>query len=182
MDKNGIVEWDSRYTVGIQLLDDQHKELLRLINTCYLGCLSEDEAVKIHFRLNAHGLINYIKYHFSTEEQLLERIKYPDNAAHKRQHNEFVQEIVERLENIERDQVFSAKAFIRYIRDWMVTHITLIDKKYATYIHFINGQPAAVSEFHDGAAALRMGRPLFAVSGKRLHETAREVPSEIFLG
>jgi hemerythrin len=181
MEKNGTVDWDSRYTVGIQLLDDQHKELLKLINTCYLGCLSEDEAVKKHLMVNIHGLINYIRYHFSTEEQLLERIKYPDGAAHKRQHNEFIQEIVERLKDIERDQIISTKAFVRYIRDWMVTHITLIDKKYATYIHFINGQPAAGWDFRDGPP-VRMGRPLFAVSGKSFCEITREVPPEVFFG
>jgi hemerythrin len=173
MEKCGIVEWDNRFLVGIQLIDDQHKELLRLINNFYLGCLTEDESARTHFKLTIHVLVNYIKYHFASEEQLLERIRYPDIGAHKRRHGEFVREIFERLEHFERNRNFSIKNFIRYLRDWLIAHMTLIDKKYATYIHFINGHTA--------------GRDIREVPVERrklprLRLEPAEVPSEIFFG
>jgi hemerythrin len=175
MEKIGIVEWDSRYLVGIQLIDDQHRELLKLINSSYLGCIKDDEGAKNHFRLTVPGLINYIKYHFSTEEQLLDRIKYPDSAAHKRQHNEFIRNIAERAESFEKGRTVSPKGYIRYIRDWMVTHITLIDKKYATYIHFINGHVSAPGYESHGVPVFRGGGMVYAPA-------LQEAPSELFFG
>jgi hemerythrin len=175
MDTHGIVEWDNRYTVGIQLIDDQHRELLKLINNIYLGCMKDDEGAKNYFRLTIHGLVNYIKYHFSTEEQLLARIEYPDSAAHKRQHSEFIRDIVERAESFERGHSISPKGYIRYIRDWIVTHITLIDKKYATYIHFINSHVSAPSyESHE--------TPVFRRAGPVPAPASQEIPSELFFG
>jgi hemerythrin len=174
MEKNGIVEWDDRYAVGIQLIDDQHRELLRLINNFYLGCAHGDENEKNHFQRSAHGLISYIKYHFATEEQFLERIKYPDNAAHKRQHDEFIREVFERAENFDRGRA-SPKVFIRYVRDWMLTHITLVDKKYATYISFINGQICVPGRESPEVPVARRPGHLFFVGPK-------EAPSELFFG
>ncbi|MDR1238491.1 MAG: bacteriohemerythrin [Treponema sp.] len=177
MEKNNIVEWDNRYTVGIQLIDDQHKELLRLINCFYLGCINGEENTKSQLRLSAHGLVGYIKYHFATEEQFLERIKYPDRAAHKRQHDEFIRETLERAEHFDRSRAASPKNFVRYIRNWILAHITLIDKKYATYIYFINGQiNAAGRELYEVPAMWRAGPQAF-IGSKGI-----ETPSEIFLG
>jgi hemerythrin len=175
MEKNSIIEWNDRYAVGIQQLDDQHRVLLGLINNLYLDCTKEDSEAKTRFNLAAYGLINYIKYHFSGEEHILERIEYPDYAAHKRQHDEFIRDILDRVEYCERNRTVSPKNCIRYIRDWMVTHITLIDKKYATYIHFINGQINNAGRGLYRVPAMRMPQPAF-ISG------SAEIPSELFLG
>jgi hemerythrin len=151
MENGGIIEWNERYSVGIKLIDDQHKELLRLINNFYLGCMQDRKNAEISFKLTIHGLINYIECHFAAEEQFLERIKYPDIAAHRRQHKEYIRVLRERRENFERGNVGSLKNFARYIRDWIVTHITLIDKKYATYIHFVNSQANNRAVYGHGA-------------------------------
>jgi hemerythrin len=175
METNSIVEWNERYTVGIQQIDDQHKVLLRLINNLYPDCFNEDSGARRRFMLALYGLVNYIRYHFAGEERILERIKYPDYTAHKRQHDEFIREILEWVEVFERLRTGSPKNFVRYIRDWMVTHITLIDKKYATYIHFINGQINSAGRGLYRVPVMRMPKPEFR-SGPE------EIPSELFLG
>jgi hemerythrin len=172
MENKNLVKWDDRYSVGIQLIDDQHKELLRLINTFYSGCMDADENIKFNFTSAAHGLTNYINYHFAAEEQFLERIKYPDIIAHSRQHKEFIRDILEKIEKYERGKIFLLKNFARYIRDWLLTHMALIDKKYATYIHFVNNHVN--------------GRLVYEIPAIRNLEAFRlepeDVPSEIFLG
>jgi hemerythrin len=175
MEKNSIVEWNDRYAIGIQQIDDQHKVLLRLINNLYLDCFNEDEGANKRFALAVYGLVNYIKYHFAGEEQILSRIKYPDYAAHKRQHDEFIRELLEQIEEFERLRTVSPKNFVRYIRDWLVTHITLIDKKYVTYIHFINGQINNAGRGGCSVPALRMLQP-------ELCSGPEEIPSELFFG
>ncbi|MDR1100702.1 MAG: bacteriohemerythrin [Treponema sp.] len=173
MEKNNTVEWDDRYTVGVQMIDEQHKELFNMINNFYPGCLKEDEKANIHFKLMVYGFINYSKYHFATEEQFLERLKYPDSLAHKRQHDEFIRVLLERMDKIELGQPVSFKHFTRYIRDWLVTHITLIDKKYATYIHFINGQIKTAD---------KNPLPVIHKTGQFHLAEPAEIPSEIFFG
>jgi hemerythrin len=134
MSDNVIVEWDDRYLIGIPFLDDQHKELIRLTNTLYESCLQGDEAARASFKEAIRATVKYVKLHFSAEEQILENIHYPELAAHKKQHEEFVRQVLEEVKNFEEGKKFVPNVFVRFLRDWTLTHIAVSDKQYAEYI------------------------------------------------
>ena len=83
------IGWDDRYSVGIQLIDDQHKELIKLTNRLYIDCLTGGEGTQDYFKFALRRTMDYIEYHFSSEEQLLEKMRYPDRQNHKKQHEDF---------------------------------------------------------------------------------------------
>ncbi|MDR1955918.1 MAG: bacteriohemerythrin [Treponema sp.] len=134
MEENILVEWDDRYLVGIGLIDEQHKELIALTNTLYQACLEGDAKAKTHFMEAIHSTVDYVRYHFSAEEKLLESVNYPDLAEHKKQHEGFVLQIFEEVKSFEQGKKFVPNVFVRYLKDWILTHIALADKKYAQYI------------------------------------------------
>ncbi|MDR2760168.1 MAG: bacteriohemerythrin, partial [Spirochaetaceae bacterium] len=101
MNDNIIVEWDDRYLVGIPLVDEQHKELIRLTNTLYESCLQGDEAARENFKVAIQGTVAYVKFHFSAEEQILKNVNYPDFAVHKKEHEEFVKQVLEEVKAFE---------------------------------------------------------------------------------
>jgi hemerythrin len=144
MDYKQLIEWDDRYTVGIELIDEQHRELASQVNNLYLGCQKDGHDAKIFFDLSIQPLMRYIRYHFSSEEKMLERIKYPDLAAHIQQHSEILKIIsdgVGRIQHEETSVLLSENRlpeFAAYIRDTLVSHIVVLDKKYVSYIHFTN--------------------------------------------
>jgi hemerythrin len=134
MSDNIIVEWDDRYSVGIPLVDDQHKELIRWTNTLYESCLQGDEAARVSFKEAIRATVEYVKFHFGAEEQILKNINYPEFAVHKKQHEEFVKQVLEEVKNFDEGKKFVPNVFVRYLRDWILTHIAVADKKYAEYI------------------------------------------------
>jgi hemerythrin len=134
MDDNIIVEWDDRYLVGIPLVDDQHKELIRLTNDLYLSCLQGDEAARASFKEAIRATVEYVKFHFGAEEQILKNVNYPEFATHKKQHEEFVKQVLEEVKNFEEGKKFVPNMFVRFLRDWTLTHIAVSDKQYAEYI------------------------------------------------
>ncbi|MDR1903327.1 MAG: bacteriohemerythrin [Treponema sp.] len=129
-----LVEWDDRYLIGIQLIDDQHKELIDLTNKLYAGCLAGDEAAKAYFLETVHGTVDYVKYHFTAEEKILENVKYPALTEHKKFHEGFVKQIFDDVKSFEGGKKFVPNVFVRYLKDWILTHIAVEDKKYASYI------------------------------------------------
>jgi hemerythrin len=133
-DDKSLVEWDNRYLVGIQMIDDQHKELIELTNNLYAGCLKGDETARIYFKEAIHGAVDYVKFHFAAEEKLLESVQYPDLQDHKKHHETFVKKIIEDVKSFESGKSFVPNEFVRYLKDWILTHIALMDKKYAAYI------------------------------------------------
>jgi hemerythrin-like metal-binding protein len=144
MNSRQLIEWDDRYSVGIELIDEQHRELTSKVNKLCLGCHKGGQEAKNFFDLNIQPLLRYMRYHFSSEEKMLERIKYPDLAAHARQHTEMIRIITDGIRHIQREEtsvLLSKKRlpeFVAYLRDILISHIAVLDKKYVSYIHFIN--------------------------------------------
>ena len=76
----GLIKWNSFYSVHIDELDEQHKELIHLINEMY-------DAMKNGKGTDALGsilseLVEYTKYHFDAEEKLFLQYGYPEREAH----------------------------------------------------------------------------------------------------
>jgi hemerythrin len=144
MDNGQLIEWDDRYAVGVELIDEQHRELASQVNNLYLGCKKSGPDTRLFFDLNIQPLLRYMSYHFSSEEKMLERVKYPDLAAHRRQHSEMTKIITEGIGRIQREESSvllsenKLTEFAAYVRDMFISHIAVMDKKYASYIHFVN--------------------------------------------
>jgi hemerythrin len=134
MNENIIVEWDDRYLIGIPLIDGQHKELIRLTNSLYESCLQGDETARENFRAAIRESVEYVKFHFGAEEQILKNVQYPEFALHKKEHEDFVKQVLEEVKNFEEGRKFVPNTFVRFLRDWILTHIAMADKKYAAYI------------------------------------------------
>ncbi|GHV44313.1 hemerythrin [Spirochaetia bacterium] len=139
---NVLVEWDNRYAIGIPLIDDQHKELIQLTNELYKSCLAGDEAARANFGTAVKGTVDYVKYHFSAEEKILENVKYPEIGEHKRQHEVFVKQVLEDVQNFQEGKKFVPNVFVRFLKDWILSHIAVMDTQYAKYIQNLKKQGA----------------------------------------
>ncbi|MDA3811579.1 MAG: bacteriohemerythrin, partial [Spirochaetaceae bacterium] len=94
-----FIEWNNeKYNLGIELIDNQHKELVMITNQLHDILKNEEyqaEAIKILKRLYA-----YSNYHFSSEEGLFKEHHYPQAKEHINLHNTFANKIKEYLEEI----------------------------------------------------------------------------------
>ena len=129
-----IVVWDEKYATGITLIDDQHKELVNLTNQLYQACLGENEELGAAFKEALGRMVEYVKFHFSVEQQLMERVKFPDSAEHAVQHGVMVKSILDAAKEFSEGKKFVPNQFVRTLRDWVFSHIALYDKAYAVYI------------------------------------------------
>jgi hemerythrin len=134
MNDNILIEWDGKYSVGIQVIDEQHKEFIHLTNALYQGCLEGNVAARSYFMETVRKTIDYAKYHFSAEERMMEKIKFPNFAEHKREHESFIKKILADVESFQEGKKFVPNVFVRYLKDWVLTHVAVQDKKYADYI------------------------------------------------
>jgi hemerythrin len=135
-----FVEWDDRYSIGIPVIDEQHKALIVITNRLFAGCLKEDAEAKAKFRSIVKEVVDYVKYHFSAEEKILERIGYPGIEGHKREHEFFIRELLAKVQAFEEGQKYVPNLFARFLRDWVLAHIAMSDKAYATYLFDLKGE------------------------------------------
>jgi hemerythrin len=134
LSNNEIVTWHNSYSVGIPLIDDQHKELIRLTNTLYEGVMQGQAFSQAAFLKSIRGTVDYIGYHFSTEERVMKRVDYPGYQSHKKQHSDFVREVLKHVDDFTNGKPFSPNNFVYYLKDWILTHIAVTDKKLGAYL------------------------------------------------
>ena len=133
-DNTGLVAWDEKYNIGIEIIDEQHKELLNLTNQLYQACLTGGETVDTVFKKTMAGMVKFVKYHFGTEQKLMERINYPWFTEHKKQHDVLIMEILMTAKEYNGNKKFVPNKFVRKLKDWIFHHIAIYDKKLGSYI------------------------------------------------
>jgi len=129
-----IVSWSDKYATGIELIDNQHHQLVDLTNELYRACLSGgDERLSV-FKDAMSRMVEYVRYHFAAELKLLDAIKYPDFISHKKMHNDLVEEILAASSKYDEGKKFIPNKFVRTLKDWVFGHIAVYDKIYAAYV------------------------------------------------
>ncbi|MDR0291127.1 MAG: bacteriohemerythrin [Treponema sp.] len=129
-----LVSWSENYVTGIKMVDDQHKELVNLTNHLYKACLTSEAAVEYVFKDAMVRMVDYVRFHFSAELELLERIHYPEYHSHKKQHDQLVKQILEAAEEYNAGRKFIPHVFVRTLKDWVFSHIAISDMMYAGYV------------------------------------------------
>lgn len=123
--------WDESFSVGIQEIDEQHKELIRMINKL-IG--REDISVgseTISDILNE--MTQYAGYHFQTEEQYMLEYDYPDYSSHKNQHTVFKKKAVAFCMDTVAYKETIPKEILTYLKNWLIHHILKIDMMYKSF-------------------------------------------------
>ena len=131
--KSEFLIWKDSFSVGIDVIDDQHKKLINNANALYFACLQGNEAANNFFRHTVRKTMQYILLHFKCEEELFEKIGYPDKAEHKTQHELFIIEVLDQVTKFKSGARFVPNSFVRYLHDWILTHIAIQDKKFGLY-------------------------------------------------
>ena len=128
-----FVTWDDSYSVGIEAIDDDHKQLLTLINNLQTavfyptGEAFERQALK--------ELVDYTKYHFKREEDLLQENGYPDYEPHKQEHEAMIAKVREFCQAYEKDREGTIDDLTRFLKTWLIDHINGTDQRYASFLH-----------------------------------------------
>jgi hemerythrin len=128
-----IVTWSHSFSVGIKIIDEQHKELLDFVNDMFNHSTGNEEEELKYFKEVIHVAVDYIKKHFSTEEQLLAAANYPNLAGHKKAHETFTLEVVKSAKDFESGKRLVLEKYAYYLKDWILTHIAVMDKQYSAY-------------------------------------------------
>lgn len=122
------------YSVGVDIIDEQHKVLIALINE--LDRLIQEDFVRPKVQELFRELVDYTNYHFDTEEQLMHSHHYdPDNLQkHILQHQQFRKEIDTVLSDVKHISLNDCKVILSYLTNWLVNHICKVDHHLGDYI------------------------------------------------
>jgi hemerythrin-like metal-binding protein len=127
------IVWKSELATGNQVIDDEHKLLVCLINSVEIALKAENHANMILFLIRE--LHTYTLNHFAQEEKIMIERSYGGFEEHKRSHQQILREISE-LETslktaISNEENFDATEMdlVKLLRSWIVDHVIHMDLK-----------------------------------------------------
>jgi hemerythrin-like metal-binding protein len=127
----GILTWDATFSVGVPQIDNEHRLLCALINDL-LRVTDASLGVQIQVVDQAlQGLLDCIRRHFASEEQLLLENGYPEYEAHQSLHR-----VLENgLEHFRAHGTLVVnKELIDFLCHWFLDHLQSEDQKYAAFL------------------------------------------------
>ena len=143
MAKTEVVKWSSTFSVGIKLIDEQHKGLLNLVNDLFNHVSGDEATERAYFQKVIQAAVNYVKVHFATEEKIMIATKFPGYLEHKKAHDTFVLTVVDNIRDFEAGKKFTLASFTKFLKEWVLTHIAIMDKQYFTYFKNIATRKAS---------------------------------------
>jgi hemerythrin len=139
------IVWRDQMSLGNNIIDQDHKYLICLINSVELALKHEDtmELLPVYI----HQLVAYTREHFEREEVIQKKALYPLQAEHKREHEKILGKLKE-LVAMTKDYTDQKKAdelslddeamlnqrIMDLARTWIVDHLLKEDRRMEHYL------------------------------------------------
>lgn len=125
-----FIEWDEKYSVGVDTFDAQHRKIFDLVNTLYEGIKQKREVLQEVFE----DLLQYTQTHFAAEEKAMEAAGYPDLEHHKKEHEALVKKVLEYYDKYKNDGGQMHLEMMGFLVNWLNDHIAISDKAYGPFL------------------------------------------------
>ena len=125
-------EWKDEYNLGISLMDRQHREIVGIIDELY-EAMKNGQGEAVLGGLLAR-MTTYSLQHFTLEEQMMSKYRYPDQAQHELEHQAYRSKTAELMAKHEKSTLALSVATAQYLKTWWVNHIQTTDRKYVPYM------------------------------------------------
>lgn len=127
-----LIEWNDSLKVGIGAIDGEHKELVKLTND--LNDAMKSGKAKTVLNDIVGSLAQYTITHFANEEQYFDRFGYPQKAAHKKQHAEFVAKVAGFQKDLKDGKIALSIEVVNFLARWLKNHICGDDQAYVPFL------------------------------------------------
>lgn len=126
------MEWPPAFEVGVEQMNRQHRQLVRILNELHRAMLAGSQSRDIMRPMEE--LILYTKYHFTTEERLMDEFAYPGAALHKQKHQALTAKVEESAEEVLKGRATVSLSILQFLKDWLNKHILGTDMEFARFV------------------------------------------------
>jgi hemerythrin len=125
------VEWSIKFEVGHERIDYEHKIFLNLIREASL--LPQRRTTRDRVLMHLNEVKQYALFHFTSEENIMFDVGYPDISAHKKEHHMLLALLDSRVYEYRSDAI-ELDAVVAFLFEWFALHTTQVDTRLAKYI------------------------------------------------
>ena len=127
-----LLEWTDDLSIGIEEIDRQHMELVKLLNELHEAITQRRASSACVAILDK--LVEYTRVHFTVEESLFRILGYPGYGPHHQEHEKLIDQIVGFQVKIKDEKSNVTFELLHFLRGWLTHHILGTDKSYVPFL------------------------------------------------
>ncbi len=124
--------WTEDFSVGVARIDNQHKQLVGILNRLIAESQVSTNSETISEILN--DMMTYSHEHFEAEEELLRQHAYPHLKEHITQHHAFRRQVANFCSATMINVVSVPENILDYLSSWLLEHILESDMAYKPFL------------------------------------------------
>lgn len=122
-----LIEWKSHYSVGVDAVDHEHRELIDLINALHERLIAGAKVPDVTAFLGE--ILRGISAHFALEEKFMRDHRYDHLGRHKEVHEKLLDEIRDIMDGYEADPDGASRQLSQRLDDWFTLHFRTHDAR-----------------------------------------------------
>jgi hemerythrin len=123
-----LLKWSDEYLIGVEELDFEHKDLFSRLNELHEELAHNSDNVKIEACLEE--IHTRVLAHFALEERFMRHTNFPNYKQHKKEHDDFLEVIVDIIEEFRAGPELSYGAALEaQLQQWIINHIATSDQE-----------------------------------------------------
>lgn len=120
------MEWSDAYSVGVDVIDEQHRTLFALRNELAECCRAPEAVHSERFHDILAEMFEYSRTHFATEEAFMRSICFPNLERHVEEHAGFIEAVAD-LSVAIMGNLATPETVLTFLSDWLTAHILKSD-------------------------------------------------------
>lgn len=118
------------YLLGIEAIDEEHKELFKILDELHQLVSHDDSADKFDKIVNLSKYFrNCIKVHFKNEEEYMESIQYEELEVQQLAHDVFITRLeLMNLDDFDVTRQDELEEYVEAMTEWVAAHVIHMDK------------------------------------------------------
>ena len=126
------IAWSRVLSVGVDEIDEDHRKLVDTFNILNRAVAKKEPADYLAAVLEE--LVNCTVWHFSHEERLMLKHRYPETAQHKAEHRELIQTARELQQAVLQAGKPMVDEQVEFLERWLTEHILTADGRLGSHL------------------------------------------------
>lgn len=123
------LEWTNELDVGVAAMNEEHKQLIALMNEFHRLAQQPDSKVQATQALRKLGA--FTGQHFAHEEKVMASMEFPGLENHARLHKKLLANLGEHVETFAKTG--RSEELLLFLKVWLKSHIMGLDTKYGQH-------------------------------------------------
>ena len=120
--------WGDQYSVGVKIIDDQHRHLVSCLNKAYQGFYNSSGSYVLADLISQ--IYNSAAEHFATEEKHFAEFKYDKAEEHQAEHQQLLADVLQFRERLTIEGGSVIVDLVDFLEKWLAEHTLDHDRQY----------------------------------------------------